>query len=56
MVLGFALGDVPEGWYGVVWKCPVAVFRPADTLRPERSQPFAVQVEVDQGKFAHSRR
>jgi hypothetical protein len=27
-----------------------AVFRPADTLRPERGQAFVVEVEVDQGE------
>jgi hypothetical protein len=27
-----------------------AVFQPADTLRPERGQPFAVQVEVHQSE------
>ena len=36
------------GGFRAVLKCPAAVSRPADTLRPERGQPLAMEVEVDQ--------
>src|SRR5260370_17928763 len=36
------------GGFRAVLKCPAAVSRLADTLRPERGQPFAMEVEVDQ--------
>ena len=31
-------------------QCRAAVFQPPDALRPQQDQPFAVQVEVDQGE------
>src|SRR5450759_1217272 len=45
-VFGRAMSEV--GGPGADVKCQSAIFRPPDTLRPERGQPFAVQVEIDQ--------